>query len=66
MKSFWLMGGLAVLAGVIAMSAVRGRQYSCTACKMKPELTEAELRKIADSNKIAEPDFVKESVRLGK
>lgn len=66
MKSFWLIGGIAVLGGVIAISAARGRSYSCTACKLKPDLTEADLRKIAESNKIAEPDFVKESIDSGK
>lgn len=57
MKSFWLIAGIALIAGVVAM---RGRQSSCTACKLKPELTEAELRKIAESNRIAEPDFAKQ------
>lgn len=66
MKTYWLIGGITILAGVVAMGAVRGRQYSCTACKMKPELTEADLRKIADSNKITEPDFVKEAAHSDK
>ena len=59
MKRFVAIGVLLTLVmGAVSMSATsKSKCASCTACQLKPGLTAADLAKIAEGDKLADPDF---------